>query len=204
MIIVISNSFSMWVLYWSGLESTTLSFKVMKQHLNKIFVMTMHESFFTDLSVFEKVQCNLYILQLVEAHPAFLPRLQETRGRQTSGGENTQGLNDQQTAKPHDWGAGVSVSSNTFSIYKKDLLYLLYSHGLGNFKLKRQQIWNVIQILRGCDQSVWPDLHQIWPYMTLKCIKDPATMFAGESMIMNDKHSQWFSQTSVTTLVSST
>lgn len=42
-------------------------------------------SIFTDLSVFEKVQRNLYILQLVEAHPALLPRLEEARGHQMLG-----------------------------------------------------------------------------------------------------------------------
>lgn len=49
----------------------------------------------TDLSAFEKVQGDLYILQLVEAHSAFLPRLQETRRR-------VKVLFDQQTQWPHD------------------------------------------------------------------------------------------------------
>ena len=46
-------------------------------------------SLFTDLSVFEEVQGDLYILQLVEAHATFLPWLQETRGHQTWGGGST-------------------------------------------------------------------------------------------------------------------
>lgn len=48
-----------------------------------------HKVFFTHLSVFEEVQGDLYVLQLVEAHAAFLPWLRETRRQQTSGGEDT-------------------------------------------------------------------------------------------------------------------
>lgn len=47
----------------------------------------------------------------------------------------------------------------------------LYSHGPeGKKRIKKEQIWSVIQILRECDQSARSDLHQIWPYMTLRCI----------------------------------
>lgn len=76
------------------------------------------------------------------------------------------------------------------------LLYIFSQSWTRKLKFKRKQIWSVIQILHVCDQSV-----QSWPYKTLKCIRDPAKMSAGESMIMNDKHSQWFSQSSVTTLL---
>lgn len=41
-----------------------------------------------DLSVFEEVQGDLHILQLVEAHPSLLPWLQETRIRQSAGGRS--------------------------------------------------------------------------------------------------------------------
>lgn len=41
-----------------------------------------------DLSVFEEVQGDLHILQLVEAHPSLLPWLQETRARQSPGGRS--------------------------------------------------------------------------------------------------------------------
>lgn len=47
---------------------------------------TMCKMAIRDLSVFEEVQGDLHILQLVEAHPSLLPWLQETRGRQASGG----------------------------------------------------------------------------------------------------------------------
>lgn len=42
---------------------------------------TMCKLAIRDLSVFEEVQGDLNILQLVEAHPSLLPWLQETRGR---------------------------------------------------------------------------------------------------------------------------
>lgn len=54
---------------------------------NKYFFNIVYHVIFSDLSVFEEVQGDLYILQLVEAHPSFLPRLEETRERhRTSGG----------------------------------------------------------------------------------------------------------------------
>lgn len=82
-------------------------------------------SLFSDLSVFEKVQGDLYILQLVEAHPAFLPRLQERRGRRTSGGANASGLDDQQTARaPMTEERVFQVSSNTLCVHKQPSILL--------------------------------------------------------------------------------
>lgn len=72
---------------------------------------TMCKLTIRDLSVFEEVQGDLHILQLVEAHPSLLPWLQETRGRQASGGGSA-GRQDvwmrgKQKARPHDWRSGV-------------------------------------------------------------------------------------------------
>lgn len=67
--------------------------KERKQNVNKLSKEekqmasnTMCKMAIRDLSVFEEVQGDLHILQLVEAHPSLLPWLQETRGRQASGG----------------------------------------------------------------------------------------------------------------------
>lgn len=96
----------------------------------------------SDLSVFEKVQGDLYILQLVEAHPAFLPRLQETRGRRTSGGGNTSGLDDQQTSRaPMTEEQVFQVSSNTLCVHNNHLYYSkVITVMVFNLKLKIQQI----------------------------------------------------------------
>lgn len=148
--------------------------------------------------MFEKVQGDLYILQLVEAHPSFLPRLQETRGRQTSGGGNAWGQNDQQTARPHDRGTGVSVS--TFRVQNKDLIYcrkiltVMEKTKWANLKRDSNSAWLWSKRLARLSSG-------LTSRMTPKCINKPARMSAGESMKMNDTRSQWFPQSSVTILV---
>lgn len=102
--------FALWTAFWIDRKRRIAHLKV---------------SLFSDLSVFEKVQGDLYILQLVEAHPAFLPRLQERRGRRTSGGANASGLDDQQTARaPMTEERVFQVSSNTLCVHKQPSILL--------------------------------------------------------------------------------
>lgn len=109
------------------------------------------------LSVFEKVQGDLYILQFVEPHAPLLSWLKKMWGHKTSGGENnTVGINVKQRARPYDWGQVFHTFFFLFFFFYELQIGStnLYSHGLGGDN--GQWILGVTQILLCCDQStIW-------------------------------------------------